>query len=219
MLKRDPMQGVEVVKKPTRKKPAMIPIDPDEIRRQVAPLAERLPSHAVAQKPALTGEVLPPELRTLDDYFAALSNEIAAAKKQYMRIGALLDRAEDALGLEGRAALVRRLSATHNVGASALSQMMTAYRAIVHGKVPAELEGSGYTTVYLLSDLSDEEKEQAKTEGLLQSGVRQAAVKEFVKRIRTLAPQKTERERIEAEIADLETKLKRARAKLAALVD
>ncbi|MFD1626882.1 hypothetical protein [Azospirillum griseum] len=194
-------------------------IDADELKRMLEPAAATLPSARPTTPPVEVLPSAPPKPMTVDEFFDALSIEIAASKKHYMRIGALLDRADDMLGGEGRAALVRRLSATHNVGAAALSQMMTAYRAISNNKVPPELESTGYTTVYLLADLSEQEAEQARAEGLLQPGVRQAAVKEFIKRQRRPTLRMTERETLEAEIADLEARLEKARSKLATLVD
>lgn len=189
-------------------------IDRADVKALLKPVADQLP--ATVRQIEVLAPQRPP--KTVEEFYEALSAEIATAKKHFMRIGALLDAADRILTHDERAAVVRRLGAEHDVKAPALSQMMTAYRAIVCGRIPAALEAAGYTTVYLLADLTEDERSLAEAEGLMAPGVRQAAVKEFRQRVRHAGKPMTEIERLDAEIARLEAKLAAARAKRGSLV-
>jgi hypothetical protein len=223
---KDPMQGVEVVRKATRRpKPSMRDIDPEAIRRQVAPLADRLPSQEAPAASALTtlppdappisGEVLPPEPETLDEFDSAISEELVRARKSYLRIGALLSAADETLPPEQRAELVKRLGARFDVKKSALTQMMTAYRAIRSERVPEVVASAGYTAVYMLANLSDAERTKAKRAGLFRSGVRQADVRAFVKELKATNDDTARKAELEAELERLLKRVEKVREELA----
>ena len=223
MPKKDLMKGVEVVHKlPGRKpKPAMRAIDPDEIRRQVAPFADRLPSQtaptavtSTTDEP-LRGEVLPPVPQSLDEFDAAISEELVRARKSYLRIGELLSVADETLQPEQRAELVKRLGARFDLKKSALTQMMKAFRAIRSGRIPEVVASAGYTAVYTLAKLDDESREKAKSAGLFRSGVRQADVRAFVQELKAPRNDKGKKEALEAELERLLARVEKVRAELA----
>ena len=215
------MKNVEVVRKPPprKPKPEMRLIDPEEIRRQVAPLADRLPSQvapaATTAVAPLSGEVLPPEPQTLDEYDSAISEELVRARKSYLRIGGLLSAADDTLPPEQRAELVKRLCARFDVKKSALTQMTTAYRAIQSERVPEVVASAGYTAVYMLANLTDAERAKAERAGLFRQGVRQADVRAFVNELKGPRDDEARKAALEAELGRLLARVEKVREELA----
>lgn len=153
---------------------------------------------------ALSGEVLPPSPapipapQTVDDFAGAIQHEWENAQQRFVRIGELLDAAELTLARPDYMQLVGRLP----FGKSARSQLLTAYRAIKSGRIPLQVAAAGYSTVYQLASMGDDEREKAAKAGLMRPDVRYAEVKEFAKGLRP-PPASPDRAALEARLARL----------------
>lgn len=169
MSKADRMRGVEVVRKPSRRRPAVLSMDEAAIREQARRSMGGLPS---LSPPA---EVLPPEPRTAAEFGAAIRAEWETAQSRLLRVGSLLDAAETSLSRPDYMSLVDALP----FGKAARSQLLTAYRAIRSGRVPETIAPAGYTTVYLLASMSDDERMAAEQAGLMRADVSRAEVTAF----------------------------------------
>ncbi|NYZ14589.1 hypothetical protein HL658_18725 [Azospirillum sp. RWY-5-1] len=159
------------------KRPPLKLFNPDEIKRSIAPLAEQLPS---SRTPAAV-EILPPEPTTIDDYVAAIDQLWEDAQRGFIAIGRHLDEAQRKLPPEQFAALVSRL----RFGKAVRSQIMTAYRAVNGGLLPRGIEAAGYSVVYQVATLSDQERQRAIAEGVIRPDMRREEVIAFKRRLRT----------------------------------
>jgi hypothetical protein len=120
-------------------------------------------------------------------------------------------------------------------GKSTRSQLLSAFRCIQSGRVPAEMVVAGYSTLYQVSQLSDDEIKQAGESGLLRVDVKRTELVEFRKRLRVsnvqthspktsnkapgpaafesaqdVASLKARREALLAELAEIERRLQEA---------
>jgi hypothetical protein len=186
---------------------------------------ESLPQPVEPPPPVpLEGVVLPPLPeghipRTVDEFLTRISELWEDAQQRFLRIGELLAIAETRLTSEERATLFEVLN--RRFGKSARSQLMSAYRAIQDRTVPSEMAAAGYGTVYMLSRLSNDERQEAAKVGLLRPDVRQSEVREFVRSIRGPASAETrvaaleaKRARLLAELEKVERELENERASL-----
>lgn len=154
----------------------MEPISRADVKTLLQPAAEQLPATSRHI------EVLAPqhEPRTTDDFAEAITTEWEGAQERFLRIGALLIRAQADLSDADYLALAERLP----FGKAVRSQIMTAYKAINSGLVPKAVAPAGYTTVYALATLTPDERQQAANAGLLRPDVKQAEVRAFTSAIR-----------------------------------
>lgn len=162
-------------------------------------------AETIAGVRAPQADILPPALpapRTVDEFAAAITLEWEDAQRRFLRVGALLDAAERALAVSDYQELTARIG----ISKSVRSQILHAFRALQSGRVPEEMAAAGYATVYLLSDLTDDERQAASREGLLVPNVAKAAVQKFRRSIRSSQAQ-DERARLEARRARLEAEL------------
>lgn len=197
------------------KRPPLKLFNADEIKRSIAPLANQLPS----SRPAVSAEVLPPEPATVDDYIATIDRLWEDAQRGFLAIGRYLDEAQKKLPPEEFTDLVGRL----RFGKAVRSQIMTAYRAVSAGLLPNGIEVAGYSVVYQVATLSDEERQRALKEGVIRPDVRREEVVAFKKRLRGAGsgryplPGTSRRSALEAERARLLRRLEELERELAEL--
>lgn len=158
------------------KRPPLKLFNADEIKRSIAPLAEQLPS----SRAVVTAEVLPPDPTTVDDYVATIDRLWEDTQRGFLAIGRYLNEAQKKLAADQFSELVGRL----RFGKAVRSQIMTAYRAVSAGLLPNGIEAAGYSVVYQVATLSDEERQRAIQEGVIRPDVRREEVVAFKKRLR-----------------------------------
>ena len=81
--RRNAMKDVVVETKRPRK--SLPSLSADQVREAIGPIIDQLPSHKAA----------PPELKTIDDYVLVINVEWREAQDRFLKIGELLDRAEN----------------------------------------------------------------------------------------------------------------------------
>ena len=150
----------------------------DDLKQLLAPAAANLPS----ARPAPAPEILPPasEPQTMADFAEAIAHEWETAQERFMRIGALLVKAQASLTEPDYLALAGRLP----FGKAVRSQIMTAYKAISSGLVPEVVAAAGHTTVHARATLTSEERIKAADAGLMRADVKQAEVRAFARSVR-----------------------------------
>lgn len=184
--------------------------DPEAIKRAMAPVVAAVPSQKVHHGEVLEAERPP---RTVGDFAMAIAAEWEGAQERFLRIGELLHVADLTLTAEAdRKALAELLP----FGKSARSQLLTAYRAIQSGRVPRAVAAAGYSTVYLLAGIADDERPRAEAAGLFRKDVTKAEVQAF-KRAQQPPAEADELAQIDAEIARLEDRLVALRRRRAGL--
>ena len=195
------------------KRPPLKLFDADEIKRSIAPLAQRLPSNRPSfQRPSGHDDSLPPEPTTPDEYVETIDRLWEEAQKSFLAIGRYLEEAQKKLSAEQFAHVIERL----RFGKVVRSQIMTAYRAVTAGLLPPGVEAAGYSVVYHAATLSDTERAQAVAEGVIRPDMRRTEIVAFKRRIRTNAAQRdddrramleAERQRLLARVADIDREL------------
>lgn len=178
------------------KRPPLKLFNPDEIKRSIAPLAEQLPSN----RTPVAVEVLAPDPTTVDDYVAAIDRLWEDAQRGFIAIGRHLDEAQRKLPPDQFAALAARL----RFGKAVRSQIMTAYRAVNGGLLPRGIEAAGYSVVYQVATLSDQERQRAIAEGVVRPDMKRQDVIAFKRRLRT-SPTGTSTPSVNSRRAALET--------------
>jgi hypothetical protein len=160
--------GVVETKRPRKTLPSL---SADQVREAIGPIIDQLPSHKAA----------PPELKTIDDYILVINVEWREAQDRFLKIGELLDRAERTLPQTDYMTLCDRLP----FGKSTRSQLLSAFRCVQSGRIPADMVSAGYSTLYQVSQLSDDEIKQASESGLLRADVKRNELLEFRRRLRS----------------------------------
>ncbi len=161
------------------------PLPAESLHRIIAPLAEKVPS----SQPVRYGEVLPAQrtdedVRSPDDYIKEINRLYAQSQSNFMRIGALLDKAKTEFSPEDYRRLIN--SDLMPFDRSGRSQILQAYRAIKNGIVSPEMaDHGGYSTVYLASKLTDEQRHQAIEEGILRHDTKRHEIVAFQRRLRS----------------------------------
>src|SRR4051812_25117396 len=166
--RRNAMKDVVVETKRPRK--SLPSLSADQVREAIGPIIDQLPSHKAA----------PPELKTIDDYVLVINVEWREAQDRFLKIGELLDRAEKALPESDYITLCNRLP----FGKSTRSQLLSAFRCFQSGRIPADMVSAGYSTLYQVSQLTDDEIKQASESGLMRADVKRTELLEFRKRLR-----------------------------------
>lgn len=156
-------------------------LDPDQIRNAIRPFASQLPSAQGAGAAVILAEDAPPsEPVTVQDYAAAIEQLWSRAQQTFLDIGRLLDAAQANLPAEAYLHLCDELP----FGKSARSQLLSAYRLVQSGGLPAGVERAGYATVYLVSALSEQERQQAVQEGIIHPDMQKKDIVAFRRRVR-----------------------------------
>jgi hypothetical protein len=167
--RRDPMKGV-VVETKSRPKKGLPALSADQVRQAFGPIINQVPSQKIQG----------PEPKTVDDFASAIDTEWREAQDRFLSIGGLLVQAERTLAQPEYLVLCERLP----FGKATRSQLLTAYRCVQSGKVPAEMAVVGYSTLYQVAQLSDEEFKKAAEAGLLRPDVKRTELVEFRKWVR-----------------------------------
>ena len=167
--RRDAIKDVVVETKRPRK--TLPSLSADQVREAIGPIIDQLPSHKAA----------PPELKTIDDYIIVINVEWRQAQDRFLKIGELIDHAERSLPQTDYITLCDRLP----FGKSTRSQLLSAFRCIQSGRIPADMVSAGYSTLYQVSQLSDDEIKQASESGLMRADVKRTELLEFRKRLRS----------------------------------
>jgi hypothetical protein len=171
----------DVVVETKRPRKSLPSLSSEQVRQAIGPIIDQVPS----QKAALA------EPRTIDDFERVINAEWHEAQDRFLSIGELLDRAERTLPQPEYMMLCERLP----FGKATRSQLLTAYRCIKSGKIPAAMATAGYSTLYQAAQLTDEEVRQAAEDGLLRADVKRTELIEFRRRIRGATTGATDRKR------------------------
>ena len=214
------MEGVEVVHQPPPRKPKaeMRLLDPEQIRREVAPLANLLPSHEVRN-----AKVLPPhrrtrqdlaELRTRANFADAIGEAWTEAEENFTIIGRYLNHAKSMLN---HGEFMGMVESDLPFRYSTANRLMKVAAALDAGALPADRLPPSYATVYELLTLSDDERRQAIEEGVVRPNMQRKDVTEFRKRLRQ--PDQSKRAKLETEREKLRKRLLAIEAELASIAD
>ena len=214
------MADVEVVHQPPPRKPKaeMRLLDPEQIRREVAPLANLLPSQEVRN-----AKVLPPhrrmrqdlaELRTRANFADAIGEAWTEAEENFTTIGRYLNHAKSVLN---HGEFMGMVEADLPFRYSTANRLMKVAAALDAGALPADRLPPSYATVYELLTLSDEERRQAIKEGVVRPDMQRKDVTEFRKRLRQ--PDQSKRAKLETEREKLRKRLQEIEAELASIAD
>jgi hypothetical protein len=218
--RKDRMAGVEVVHQPPPRKPKaeMRLLDPEQIRREVAPLANLLPSQEVRN-----AKVLPPhrrmrqdlaELRTRANFADAIGEAWTEAEENFTTIGRYLNHAKSMLN---HGEFMGMVESDLPFRYSTANRLMKVAAALDAGALPADRLPPSYATVYELLTLSDEERRQAIEEGVVRPDMQRKDVTEFRKRLRQ--PDQSKRAKLETEREKLRKRLQEIEAELASIAD
>jgi Protein of unknown function (DUF3102) len=218
--RKDRMAGVEVVHQPPPRKPKaeMRLLDPEQIRREVAPLANLLPSQEVRN-----AKVLPPhrrmrqdlaELRTRANFADAIGEAWTEAEENFTTIGRYLNHAKSMLN---HGEFMGMVESDLPFRYSTANRLMKVAAALDAGALPADRLPPSYATVYELLTLSDEERRQAIKEGVVRPDMQRKDVTEFRKRLRQ--PDQSKRAKLETEREKLRKRLQEIEAELASIAD
>jgi hypothetical protein len=218
--RKDRMAGVEVVHQPPPRKPkaGMRLLDPEQIRREVAPLANLLPSQEVRN-----AKVLPPhrrmrqdlaELRTRANFADAIEEAWTEAEENFTTIGRYLNHAKSMLN---HGEFMGMIESDLPFRYSTANRLMKVAAALDAGALPADRLPPSYATVYELLTLSDDERRQAIEEGVVRPNMQRKDVTEFRKRLRQ--PDQSKRAKLETAREKLRKRLQEIEAELASIAD
>jgi hypothetical protein len=193
-------------------------LDPEQIRREVAPLANLLPSQGARDM-----EVLPPhrrarldlaELRTRANFADAIGEAWTEAEENFTTIGRYLNHAKSMLN---HGEFMGMVESDLPFRYSTANRLMKVAAALDAGALPADRLPPSYATVYELLTLSDEERRQAIKEGVVRPDMQRKDVTEFRKRLRQ--PDQSKRAKLETEREKLRKRLQEIEAELASIAD
>lgn len=207
------MRNVEVMHRPRPRKRVGVPLlDPEQIRREVSPLANLLPSQS-----ARDGEVIVPhkrrpgfaELRTRANFADAIRQAWTEAEENFAAIGRYLNQAKAKLNHGEFMAMVESDLPFRYSTANRLMKVAAALDASV---LPANRLPPSYATIYELLMLSEEERQQALDEGIVRPEMQRKDVVAFRKKLRQLSTDKrakleAERDRLKKRLGEIEREL------------
>jgi hypothetical protein len=216
--RKDRMAGVEVVRQPHPRKPKaeMRLLDPEQIRREVAPLANLLPSQEVRDAKVLLSHRRMrqdlAELRTRANFADAIGEAWTEAEENFTTIGRYLNHAKSMLN---HGEFMGMVESDLPFRYSTANRLMKVAAALDAGALPADRLPPSYATVYELLTLSDDERRQAIEEGVVRPDMQRKDVTEFRKRLRQ--PDQSKRAKLEAEREKLRKRLQEIEAELASI--
>jgi hypothetical protein len=160
----------------------------------------------------------PPLCETREDYRREIENLWRRSQENFIQIGRYLNEAREKLPHGEFEEMIR-----HDLpfSPSVARQIRAAAELVDSGELPADLLPKSYSTVYQLSSLTPIERQKAVEEGLVKPDIRREDIMQFKRQIR-LPPEvdqttalrarlerlHEERRRIEAEIVEIEEKLR-----------
>jgi Protein of unknown function (DUF3102) len=212
-VRKNPLKNVEVVHRPRpRKRTGMPLLDPEQIRREVSPLANLLPSQS-----ARDGEVIAPykrrpefaELRTRANFADVIKQAWTEAEENFAAIGRYLNHAKMQLNHGEFMAMVENDLPFRY---STANRLMKVAAALDAGVLPTNRLPPSYATVYELLTLSEEERQRALDEGVVRPEMQRKDVAAFRKQLRQLSVDKrakleAERERLKKRLEEIEQEL------------
>ena len=149
--------------------------DEGEFKRTLAPLTGHLPS----TQPVVT------ELRTVDDFASEIGRLWRESHERFIQIGEYLEQAKERLQ---HGEFIAMVDSQLPFGRKTVHQLMTAAKAIKTGIIPPDLAPPSYSTVYLITTLPEEERQQAIDEGVIRPDMRRADLTAFKRARRTPPP-------------------------------
>jgi hypothetical protein len=219
--KKDRMQNVEVVHRPRPRssKPEMRLLDPEQIRREVAPLANLLPSQSGTEQEVLAPRRPtrpdPSELRTRANFSEAIGIAWVEAEENFTAIGRYLNRAK---GLLPHGEFMGMVESDLPFKYSTANRLMKVAAALDAGALPADRLPPSYATVYELLTLSDEERQRAIAEGVVRPDMQRKDVAVFRRHIRQATVEAAgKRAKLEDERERLLKRIEQINAELAVL--
>lgn len=157
--------------------------------------------------PALVGEPTLPPQPGVSDYASVIAKLWMTSQRTFLQIGRYLDEAERSLSEQAYEQLVAELP----FGRTVRIQLMTAYREISKQHLPAGVEQAGYSVIYQVAKLSDEERQEAIKEGVISPTMRRQDIVKFRKRKSQAVDRSTqllaERERLAKRMAEIDAEL------------
>ncbi len=153
-------------------------IDPNALKDALSQAAIQLPStmtpSVVLDHPVShIGEseiLLPaPRLSSVTDYSNLISRLWKESHERFVRIGEILEEVRSRFP---HGDYIRMVEQELPFGRGVAFQLMAAARAIKDGTVPAELAPPSYSTVYLLSTMSEDARRKAIAEGAIKPEMR-----------------------------------------------
>jgi Protein of unknown function (DUF3102) len=188
-----PAEDVDGAPNPRPRKPKteMRLLDPEQIRRDVAPLANLLPSQS-----ARDAEIMPPrtarttlaELRTRANFAEAIRGVWAEAEENFSAIGRYLNHAKSVLN---HGEFMGMIETDLPFRYSTANRLMKVAAAVDAGALPADRLPPSYATVYELLTLSESERQKAIEEGIVRPDMQRKDVTEFRRRMRRAAEDRT----------------------------
>jgi Protein of unknown function (DUF3102) len=188
-----PAEGVDSApsSRPRKPKTEMRLLDPEQIRRDVAPLANLLPSQS-----ARDAEIMPPrtaraalaELRTRANFAEAIRGVWVEAEENFSAIGRYLNHAKSVLN---HGEFMGMIETDLPFRYSTANRLMKVAAALDAGALPADRLPPSYATVYELLTLSERERQQAIDEGIVRPDMQRKDITEFRRRMRRAAEDRT----------------------------
>jgi len=208
-------EGVDVAPSPRSRRPKaeMRMLDPEQIRRDVAPLANLLPSQSSRDT-----EIMPPqrksradlaELRTRANFAEAIRGVWTEAEENFTAIGRYLNHAKSVLN---HGEFMGMIETDLPFRYSTANRLMKVAAALDTGALPTDQLPPSYATVYELLTLSESERRQAIEEGIVRPDMQRKDVTEFRRRMRQVVEDKalsleTERQRLMKRIDEIDRQL------------
>lgn len=209
-----PGRDFEVQHKPVqRSKKDISLMDPAELKRQLAPLAERLPP----ARPSLEPETPPAKLLTRENFAEEIGHLWRRAQDDFVIIGRRLNEAKEALE---HGQFMAMLSADLPFSYAVANKLMKVSAAIDSRLLPVERLPPSYATLYEVLTLTPDERQQALQQNVLRPDMRRQDLVAFKRRLRSAGPSagpSTERAALEVRERRLLIELEAVRARLAAL--
>ena len=198
---------------PRKPKTAMRLLDPEQIRREVAPLANLLPSQSARE-----AEIMPPrrklrpelsELRTRANFAEAIRGIWTEAEDNFIAIGRYMNHAKSVLN---HGEFMGMIETDLPFRYSTANRLMKVAAALDAGALPADQLPPSYATIYELLTLSESERRQAVEEGIVRPDMQRKDVTEFRRRMRRAAEYRalsleTERVRLLKRIDEIDRQL------------
>jgi len=192
-IRKRPAEDVDVAPNPQPRKPKteMRLLDPEQIRRDVAPLANLLPSQSARDAEIMlprTARATLAELRTRANFAEAIRGVWTEAEENFSAIGRYLNHAKSVLN---HGEFMGMIETDLPFRYSTANRLMKVAAALDAGALPADRLPPSYATVYELLTLSESERQQAIKEGIVRPDMQRKDVTEFRRRMRRAAEDRT----------------------------
>jgi hypothetical protein len=177
-------------------------------KRPIVPLSFGKPRHRDSRFDTIAAA--PVQLETRAEFVEEIGRLWRDVQERCLLIGRHLVQAKEKL-LHGD--FITMIERDLPFGRNAAHKMMTVARAVDDQVVATELLPPDYTAAYLIVTLNEDERRQARAEGLIQPAVTRRALLEFRRRLRVPEPQdhrvalERERDRLLKRLKEIEAAL------------